>query len=145
MMIAQLQEDLVEGQACPVCGAEDHPLAENGHRVSNEELIDLIQSVDQAQAQYDQKRSELDVLQESIARQEEDFQMQNKEYQDYQDQLNASYKQFQARFGGEFSDDFDLAAIQEGFKEQKDSFEAKSKQTKNCRLRLVSLRPVSKS
>ena len=128
MMIAQLQEDLVEGQACPVCGAEDHPLAENGHRVSNEELIDLIQSVDQAQAQYDQKRSELDVLQESIARQEEDFQMQNKEYQDYQDQLNASYKQFQARFGGEFSDDFDLAAIQEGFKEQKDSFEAKSKQ-----------------
>ena len=128
MMIAQLQEDLVDGQACPVCGAEDHPLAENGHRVSNEELIDLIQSVDQAQAQYDQKRSELDVLQESIARQEEDFQMQNKEYQDYQNQLNASYKQFQARFGGEFSDDFDLAAIQEGFKEQKDSFEAKSKQ-----------------
>lgn len=128
MMIAQLQEDLVEGQACPVCGAEDHPLAENGHRVSNEELINLIQSVDRAQAQYDQKRSQLDVLQESIARQEEDFQIQNKEYQDYQDQLNASYKQFKARFGGEFPDDFDLAAIQEGFKEQKDSFEAKSKQ-----------------
>lgn len=128
LMIAQLQEDLVDGQACPVCGAEDHPLAENGHMVSNKELINLIQSVDRSQAQRDQKRSELDVLQEAIARQEEAFQMQMKEYQEYQDQLNASYKEFQARFGGEFSDDFDLAAIQEGFKEQKDSFEAKSKQ-----------------
>lgn len=128
LMIAQLQEDLVDGQACPVCGAEDHPLAKNGHMVSNKELINLIQSVDRSQAQRDQKRSELDVLQEAIARQEEAFQMQMKEYQEYQDQLNASYKEFQARFGGEFSDDFDLAAIQEGFKEQKDSFEAKSKQ-----------------
>ena len=85
MMIAQLQEDLVDGQACPVCGAEDHPLAENGHMVSNKELINLIQSVDQAQAQYEQKRLDLDVLKKEITRQEEAFQIQKKEYQDYQD------------------------------------------------------------
>lgn len=128
MMIAQLQEDLVDGQACPVCGAEDHPLAENGHMVSNKELINLIQSVDQAQAQYEQKRLDLDVLKKEIARQEEAFQIQKKEYQDYQDQLDVSYKQFQASFGGEFPDDFNLAAIQKDLVEQEVSFEAKSQQ-----------------
>ena len=128
MMIAQLQEDLVDGQACPVCGAEDHPLAENGHMVSNKELINLIQSVDQAQAQYEQKRLDLDVLKKEITRQEEAFQIQKKEYQDYQDQLDVSYKQFQASFGGEFPDDFNLAAIQKDLVEQEVSFEAKSQQ-----------------
>lgn len=128
MMIAQLQEDLVDGQACPVCGAKDHPLAENGHMVSNKELINLIQSVDQAQAQYEQKRLDLDVLKKEIARQEEAFQIQKKEYQDYQDQLDVSYKQFQASFGGEFPDDFNLAAIQKDLVEQEVSFEAKSQQ-----------------
>ena len=128
MMIAQLQEDLVDGQACPVCGAEDHPLAEKGHMVSNKELINLIQSVDQAQAQYEQKRLDLDVLKKEIARQEEAFQIQKKEYQDYQDQLDVSYKQFQASFGGEFPDDFNLAAIQKDLVEQEVSFEAKSQQ-----------------
>jgi len=128
MMIAQLQEDLVDGQACPVCGAEDHPLAEKGHMVSNKELINLIQSVDQAQAQYEQKRLDLDVLKKEIARQEEAFQIQKKEYQDYQDQLNASYKEFQARFGGEFPDYFNLAAIQKVRDEQLDSFKDKSQQ-----------------
>lgn len=128
LMIAQLQEDLVDGQACPVCGAEDHPLAENGHMVSNKELINLFQSVDQAQAQYEQKRLDLDVLKKEIARQEEAFQIQKKEYQDYQDQLDVSYKQFQASFGGEFPDDFNLAAIQKDLVEQEVSFEAKSQQ-----------------
>lgn len=128
MMIAQLQEDLADGQPCPVCGAEDHPLSENGHMVSNKELIDLIQSVDRAQAQYEQKRLDLDVLKKEIARQEEAFQMQKKEYQDYQAQLNASYKQFQASFGSEFPDYFNLAAIQKVRDEQLDSFKDKSQQ-----------------
>ena len=128
MMIVQLQKDLVDGQPCPVCGAEDHPLAENGHMVSNKELIDLIQSVDRAQAQYEQKRLDLDVLKKEIARQEEAFQMQKKEYQDYQAQLNASYKQFQASFGSEFPDYFNLAAIQKVRDEQLDSFKDKSQQ-----------------
>lgn len=128
MMIARLQEDLVDGQACPVCGAEDHPLAENGYRIFNEELTALIQSVDQAQTQYDQKQSELKDLKATIASQEEALQMQKKECQDYKDQLDASYKQFQASFGGEFSDDFNLAAIQKVRDEQLDSFKAKSQQ-----------------
>lgn len=128
MMIARLQEDLVDGQACPVCGAEDHPLARNGYRIFNEELTALIQSVDQAQTQYDQKQSELKDLQAKIASQEEDLQMQKKECQDYKNQLDASYKEFQASSDGEFPDDFNLAAIQKVRDEQLDSFKAKSQQ-----------------
>lgn len=140
MMIVQLQEDLVDGQPCPVCGAEDHPLAENGHMVSNKELIDLIQSVDQAQAQYEQKRLDLDVLKKEIARQEEAFQMQKKEYQDYQAQLNASYKQFQASFGSEFPDYFNLATIQKVRDEQLDSFKDKSQQNQELQAEAARLK-----
>lgn len=48
-MIAQLQSELQEGEACPVCGALEHPFTETIEESSYKELGNLLKEIDESQ------------------------------------------------------------------------------------------------
>ncbi len=127
MMIAQLQADLVDGESCPVCGALEHPLIENHHVGSDDELIALINGVKSAQDKYDDCGRQLERLSTQITEAEAQYMHQTTLVQTSQRELTSLFKQFRSDFTGNFPEDFDLTVVQAEIKKLTQGFEVKKR------------------
>ncbi|MFC3931823.1 AAA family ATPase [Streptococcus dentapri] len=94
LMIVQLQAELSEGEACPVCGSLDHPVVETA-QVKQDQFKMVIQAVEDLENQHYQKQQELHAIQFSQEQLRADRAARQQEEIELQEQLAMVYRNLQ--------------------------------------------------
>src|SRR5699024_7278027 len=120
LMIAQLRQELVDGEACAVCGSTEHPYAKEAAVADEKELRKSMDAVDNSQKVFAAKETDLKNIQQTIQEVSDEFDQQQQKAVSTQIALSTHYTQAVANTSVELPQQFDLAAIKDTFKKSID-------------------------
>lgn len=127
LMIAQLRQELVEGEACAVCGSTEHPYAKETAVADEKELRKSMDAVDNSQKVFAAKETDLKNLQQTIQETSDEFDQQQKKAVSTQIALSTHYTQAVTKASIDLPQQFDLAAIKDAFQKNLDQLNQKIK------------------
>ena len=120
LMIAQLRQELVDGEACAVCGSTEHPYAKKAAVADEKELRKSMDAVDNSQKVFAAKETDLKNIQQTIQEVSDEFDQQQQKAVSTQIALSTHYTQAVANTSIELPQQFDLTAIKDTFKKNID-------------------------
>ncbi|MDN6252816.1 MAG: SMC family ATPase, partial [Lactiplantibacillus plantarum] len=119
LMIAQLQQELVDGQPCVVCGSTDHSQMPVTTIVANEaDLRQSMQAVDDAQNALAAANKQVEATQQRIEQAEKEVDQATPQVTTAQTQLTSTYQQLIETNGLALKSPYDLTAVRAFFAEQ---------------------------
>ena len=113
LMIAQLQSELQEGEACPVCGALEHPFTETIEESSYKELGNLLKEIDESQKKQTVLLEKNKQLQQLKTELKTSLDLKKIEADEFEKELSILYSEFIADYSQIFPDSFDEVSIEE--------------------------------
>lgn len=119
-MIAQLRQELVDGEACAVCGSTEHPYAKKAAVADEKELRKSMDAVDNSQKVFAAKETDLKNIQQTIQEVSDEFDQQQQKAISTQITLSTHYTQAVANTSVELPQQFDLTAIRNTFQKSID-------------------------
>ncbi|AMR19441.1 AAA family ATPase [Lactiplantibacillus plantarum] len=119
LMIAQLQQELVDGQPCVVCGSTDHSQMPVTTIVANEaDLRQSMQAVDDAQNALAAANKQVEATQQRVEQAEKEVDQATQQVTTAQTQLTSTYQQLIETNGLALKSPYDLTAVRAFFAEQ---------------------------
>ena len=119
LMIAQLQQELVDGQPCVVCGSTDHSQMPGTTIVANEaDLRQSMQAVDDAQNALAAANKQVEATQQRVEQAEKEVDQATQQVTTAQTQLTSTYQQLIETNGLALKSPYDLTAVRAFFAEQ---------------------------
>ncbi|MDV0430848.1 SMC family ATPase [Lactiplantibacillus sp. DA1] len=119
LMIAQLQQELVDGQPCVVCGSTDHSQMPVTTIVVNEaDLRQSMQAVDDAQNALAAASKQVEATQQRVEQAEKEVNQATQQVTTAQAQLTLTYQQLIETNGLALKSPYDLTTIKAFFTEQ---------------------------
>lgn len=112
LMIAQLQQELVDGQPCVVCGSTDHSQMPVTTIVANEaDLRQSMQAVDDAQNALAAANKQVEATQQRVEQAETEVDQATQQVTTAQTQLTSTYQQLIETNGLALKSPYDLTAV----------------------------------
>ncbi|WP_125763462.1 SbcC/MukB-like Walker B domain-containing protein [Companilactobacillus hulinensis] len=115
LMIAQLQQELVDGQPCVVCGSTVHPNVSHEVVANEGELKKSIDDVDTSQKNFAAAEQNLKTAQKNLTEITKQLDDSNKELISVNEQINSTYVELTSSSKIEFPGEFDLDTIKKIF------------------------------
>lgn len=115
LMIAQLRQELKDGQACPVCGALDHPAADHIAVANEEQLRKSMDEVDQSQKDFAAAEANVKNIETEISEVSDEFDQKQQAAITAQMDLSNQYNQLVISASVDLPQVFDLEAIKQSY------------------------------
>lgn len=139
LMIAQLQSELQEGEACPVCGALEHPFTETIEESSYKELENLLKEIDESQKKQTVLLEKNKQLQQLKTELKTSLDLKKIEADEFEKELSILYSEFIADYSQIFPDSFDEVSIEESLLNLTKSLELEEVKNDETKLKLADL------
>ncbi|WP_334330454.1 SMC family ATPase [Companilactobacillus sp. HBUAS59699] len=118
LMIAQLQQELVDGEPCVVCGSTVHPNVTNIVKADEQELKKSIDAVDASQKAFAAAEQNLKAAQKNIDDNNESLNKQKSTLNDLNKTLTDKYHSLSASSKLDFPEEFNMTKIKNIFEQQ---------------------------
>ncbi|KZT78109.1 Exonuclease SbcC [Lactiplantibacillus plantarum] len=119
LMIAQLQQELVDGQPCVVCGSTDHSQMPVTTLVANEaDLRQSMQAVDDAQNALAAANKQVEATQQRVEQTQKEVDQTTQQVATAQTQLTSTYQQLIETSGLALNSSYDLTTLKAFFTDQ---------------------------
>ena len=139
LMIAQLQSELQEGEACPVCGALEHPFTETIEESSYKELGNLLKEIDESQKKQTVLLEKNKQLQQLKTELKTSLDLKKIEADEFEKELSILYSEFIADYSQIFPDSFDEVSIDESLLNLTKSLELEEVKNDETKVKLADL------
>jgi len=117
IMILQLQEELVEGEPCQVCGSTHHPFASGHGPVDNDELKNIIELLEQVALNITNANADLVGIETTIKNRKELIDKANSDIKEWNQSILEDYEELKGKHSDlELPVDYDKTKLEEFIK-----------------------------